>query len=170
MYERVHLKGLTMNIRNNNDTSFNGLWGFKTYNKQPVREGFSTHGYRNSLPTGLELFQIDRFYPFADDSKEVIEKEMNEALKKGFVSRGTEKVPFSKSGVILEEVLPFTRAEYMAYKSKNMQSKIIELTAVEKNIENFLVPLMKGLSSYKNQYKEATFVDKFKFALRKCIK
>lgn len=159
-----------MNIRNNNDTAFNGLWGFKTYNKQPVREGFSTHGYRNSLPTGLELFQIDKFYPFADDSKEVIEKEMKEALKKGFVSRGEEKIPFSKTGATLEKALPFTRAEYSAYKSKNMQSKIIELTAVEKNIENFLESLMKGLSSYKNKYKEATLVDKFKFALSKCIK
>ena len=155
---------------NQQTPAFNGLWGFKTYNKQPVREGFSTHGYRNSLPRCMELYQIDRFYPFADDSKEIIDKEMNEALKKGFVSRGTEKVPFSKTGAILEEALPFTRAEYMAYKSKNMQSKIIELSAVEKKVENFLEPLMKGLSSYKNKYKNPTLKEKLMITLRKYMK
>lgn len=158
-----------MNIRNTNTTSFGGLWGFKTYNKPPARDGFG-NGYRNTLPITLELFQIDKFYPFADDSKEVIEKEMNECLNNGFVNRGQEKIPFSKTGISQEKALPFTRSEYLAYKSKNMQSKIIELSAVEKKIENFLEPLMKGLSSYKNQYKEATFVEKFKFALRKCVK
>ena len=163
-----------MNIRNNSLTNqqtpaFKGLWGFQTYNKQPVRDGFG-NGYRNSLPRGMELYQIDRFYPFADDSKEVIDKEMNESLMKGFVSRSEEKIPFSKTGVTLEKALPFTRAEYSAYKSKNMQSKIIELSAAEKKVENFLEQLMKGLSSYKNQYKNPTFKEKLMVALRKCVK
>ena len=147
-----------------------GLWGFKTYEKQPLKENFSSHGYRNNLPRGVELFQIDRFYPFADDSKEAIEKEMKACLNKGFISRGNEKVPFAKTGVTLEKALPFTRAEYLAYKSKNMQSKIVGLSASEKNIEYFLEPLIKGLSSYKNRYKEATFVEKFKMALLKFLK
>ena len=64
-----------MNIKNVNNTSFKGLWGFKTYNKQPVRESFSNNGYRNQLPRTLELFQIDKYYPFADESKELNEKE-----------------------------------------------------------------------------------------------
>ena len=94
-------KVILMNIRNNSLTNqqtpaFKGLWGFQTYNKQPVRDGFG-NGYRNSLPRGMELFQIDRFYPFADDSREVIDKEMNESLMKGFVSRSEEKIPFSKN-------------------------------------------------------------------------
>ena len=83
-----------MNIRNINDTSFNGLWGFKTYNKQPLREGV-TYAYRNPFPYGLELFQIDRFYPFADDSKEAVESAQEfidkfdlqvEKLKKDFLN------------------------------------------------------------------------------------
>ena len=159
-----------MNTRNINDTSFNGLWGFKTYEKQPLKENFSSHGYRNNLPRGVELFQIDKFYPFADDSKEAIEKEMKACLNKGFISRGNEKVPFSKTGVTLEKALPFTRAEYLAYKSKNMQSKIVGLSAAEKNIEYYLEFLMKGLSSYKNQYKEATLLEKIKFVLLKFLK
>ena len=163
-----------MNIRNNSlanqqPLAFKGLWGFQTYNKQLVRDGFG-NGYRNSLPRVMELYQINRFYPFADDSKEVIEKEMNAALKRGFVSRGEEKIPFSKTGTTLEKALPFSRAEYMAYKSKNMQSKIIELSAAEKKVENFLEPLIKGLSSYKNQYKNPTFKEKLMVALRKCVK
>lgn len=159
-----------MNTRNINDTSFNGLWGFKTYEKQPLKESFSSHGYRNNLPRGVELFQIDRFYPFADDSTEVIEKEIKECLNNGFISRGKEKVPFSKTGVTLEKALPFTRAEYLAYKSKNMQSKIAGLSASEKNIEYYLESLVKGLTSYKNQYRNATFVEKFKMALLKFLK
>ena len=158
-----------MNIRNINDTSFNGLWGFKTYNKQPLREGV-TYAYRNPFPYGLELFQIDRFYPFADDSKEAVEREMKECLNKGFVSRGNEKIPFAKTCVSLEQTLPFTRAEYLAYKSKNMQSSKIELSLVEKKIEQFLEPLMKGLSSYKNQYKAPTFKENLIASLRKCVK
>ena len=51
-----------------------------------------------------------------------------------------------------------------------MQSKIIELSAAEKKVENFLEPLMKGLSSYKNQYKNPTFKEKLMVALRKCVK
>ena len=102
--------------------------------------------------------------------KEAIEKEMKACLNKGFISRGNEKVPFSKTGVTLEKALPFTRAEYLAYKSKNMQSKIVGLSAVEKNIEDYLEFLMKGLSSYKNQYKEATLLEKIKFVLLKFLK
>ena len=159
-----------MNIKNVNNTSFKGLWGFKTYNKQPIRESFSNNGYRNQLPRTLELFQIDKYYPFADESKELIEKEMKKCLNNGFLSRGEEKIPFSEAGVTLEKTLPFTRSEYLAYKSKNMQSKILELSPTEKKIELFLEPIMKGLSSYKNRYKEATFAEKFKFALRRCVK
>ena len=47
-----------------------------------------------------------------------------------------------------------------------MQSKIIELTPVEKEIEYFLEPLMRGLSSYKNQYKNPTFKEKVLALLR----
>lgn len=161
-----------MNIRNINSTSFNGLWGFETYHKQPVKESFSSFGYINPLPRCIELFQIDKYYPFADDTKEVIAKEMEECLNNGFVNRGAEKVPFSKTGVTLEKALPFTRSEYLAYKSKNMQSKFINLSAIENKIEYFLEPLMKGLSSYKNQYKEPTFWEKLKLnlAFRKCMK
>ena len=165
------MKGCKMDIRNINNTSFNGLWGFKTYNKQPVRENFSGNGYRNPLPRGIiELYQIDKFYPFADDSKEVIEKEMRESLSNGFVKRGEEKIPFSETGVTLEKALPFTRSEYSSYKAKNMQSKIFELSAAEKKIEIFLEQMVKGLSSYKNRYKEATFVDRCKLALHKLVK
>ncbi|MBQ8167865.1 hypothetical protein IJZ97_00400 [bacterium] len=111
-----------MNTGNINNTSFKGLWGFKTYNKQPVRESFSSNGYKNYLPRTLE------------------------------------------------KTLPFTRSEYLRYKSKNMQSKIFELSTTDKKIEFFLEPLMKGLSSYKNQYKEATSAEKLKLVLRRCVK
>jgi hypothetical protein len=149
--------------------SFNGLWGYKPYNK-PLMRGCSENGYNSSLPRGMELFKIDRFYPFADDSKEIIVKEMDEALTKGYVSRGTKRVPLSKTDTIIENALPFTRAEYLAYKSKNMQSNIIKLSATDKKIENFLEDLMNGLSSYKNEYKNPTFKEKLLLVLHKFVK
>lgn len=149
--------------------SFNGLWGYKPYNK-PLMRGCSENGYNSSLPRGMELFKIDRFYPFADDSKEIIVKEMNEALTKGYVSRGTKRVPLSKTDTIIENALPFTRAEYSAYKSKNMQSNMIKLSATDKKIENFLEDLMNGLSSYKNEYKNPTFKEKLLLVLHKFVK
>ena len=147
--------------------SFNGLWGYKP----PLQmRNYSENGDRKFLPRGMELFIIDRFYPFADDSKEIIEKEMNEASKKGYVSRDTRMVPISKTKIILEKALPFTRAEYLAYKSKNMQSNIIELSATDKKIENVLGQLMNGLSSYTNEYKNPTFKEKLMLVLRKFVK
>ena len=147
--------------------SFNGLWGYKP----PLQmRSCSESGDRKFLPRGMELFIVDRFYPFADDSKEIIAEEMNEASKKGYVFRDTKMVPLSKTKTILEKALPFTRAEYLAYKSKNMQSNIIELSATDKKIENVLEQLMNGLSSYKNEYKNPTFKEKLMLVLRKFVK
>ena len=39
------------------ETSFKGLWGYKTYSKQIIKDDFR-YGYTNSLPRNLELFQI----------------------------------------------------------------------------------------------------------------
>ena len=167
----MHIKKIQSNdaLVKQQAPSFNGLWGYKPYNI-PLMRVDSENGYRYSLPRGMELFKIDRFYPFADDSKEIIDKEMNEASTKGYVSRGTKKVPLSKKGTIIEKSLPFTRVEYLAYKSKNMQCNIIELSVTDKKIENFLEELMNGLSSYKNEYKNPTFKEKLLLALRKFVK
>jgi len=150
---------------------FTGLWGYATYNKQPLNIDFASHGYTNFLPRTLELFQIDKFYPFADDSSELINKEVSEGLKNGVRNSGGQIVPFSQKGALkIQKPLPFTRAEYLAYKAKNMQSKAIELSAAEKTIEYFLEPIFKGLRSYKNQYKELTPTEAFVLKLSKLAK
>ena len=165
-----------MEIRNLNssqeNTSFKGLWGNKTYMKTPPKfNGCTVEVIKNGLPVPIVLNQIDKFYPFADDTKDIIEKEIKEGLKNGVKDRDGYIIPFSEPGKVeIKEALPFTRAEFEAYKTKNLQSKSILLSEAEKEIEYFLDRLMLGLISHKNQYtpaKALKLVDRFKLLLHK---
>ena len=118
-----------MEIRNLKSTqgnpSFNGLWGNKAYMKTPphVINGCTLEVTRNGIPVPIVVNQIDKFYPFADDSKDIIEKEVKEGLKNGVKDRDGYIIPFSEAGKVeIKEALPFTRAEFEAYKTKNLQS------------------------------------------------
>ena len=156
---------------NQSQISFSGLWGNKTYMKDLVH--FDSYlEFHQGLPVPIELNEIDKFYPFADDTKELIEKEIKEGFKKGVKDADGAMRPFAEIGKVkVQKSLPFTRSEYLAYKAK--ECKGIKLTGAEKDIEHIFDRMMMGLSSYKNKKtmpKCTTLVSKIKVVLQKIVK
>ena len=129
-----------------NYNTFNGLWG------TAARE---TSCYN---PLGaVELFRIDRFYPFADDSDKVIADELKAGQINGVQNPHGEFFPkFKLADITIEEKLPFTRAEYEAYKLKDgMKLKKANLTTKEEQIEDYMYyRTLHGLNMYRNMYKK----------------
>jgi len=128
-----------MNISANNSIMFKGLWGAETY----IKRGMGT----------VELNKINRFYPFADDTAEDVKREFSEGLQNGVKNRHGNNYPFSDT-VEISETLPFTKAEFEEYRSKNGEFiDSVKLTKTDEAIEKYMQPLSgNGLSMYRNDY------------------
>ena len=102
----------------------------------------------------VELREVNRYYPFPDETNDMIRAAIAhiKSLKYDEFGRG----PFARGEIEIQEVLPFTKNEYINYKSKN-GAVLRKGTLTQKDIEiekYFSLASKRGLFSYKNQYKQ----------------
>lgn len=122
-----------------NQNSFRGLLGRK-------------------MAHGCEMFaeqrMVDRYYPFPGETPKQTEAAI--AYIKSIVFDHYKRGPYAQGEITIQPVLPFTKEEYVAYKSKD--NAVLEkglLTEKDRLIERFFrLESCNGLCSYLNEYRE----------------